>query len=71
MNELFLPIEITDAERERVYAELAQYPDANIETSEYHFEDDLSLWLVLPDKDARILIMPSPEPPESQPTPPI
>lgn len=60
MNELFLPHNISSAERERVYAELAQYPGADIDNAEYIMKDS-TLWLILPDKDARIRIMP-PEP---------
>lgn len=62
MNELFLPHNISSAERERVYAELAQYPGADIDNAEYIMKDS-TLWLILPDKDARIRIMP-PEPQE-------
>lgn len=57
MKQIFLPHNISSAERERVYAELAQYPNADIDNAEYIMEDS-SLWLVLPDKNARIRIMP-------------
>lgn len=68
MNELFLPHNISRAEYERVRKELEKYPDANMDIAEYSFEEDKSFWLILPDKDVKILIMAS-QKPQQQPTP--